>query len=102
MSGLFLLLRKGLVREAMSLGISECARSLGCWPCANGILASNACSVGFAVPPQELPTIRSRLLLSKPQISPLITDSHGPSSSHCCIGEELMPVCSWADEPTNI
>src|SRR6266849_6188419 len=63
------------------------------------IPAEDAHSGRFAVPPKELQTIRSRLPLSKPQISPLITDSHGPSSSHRCIGGELMPVCSWADEP---
>src|SRR5713101_8827861 len=65
------------------------------------IPAEDAHSGRFAVPPKELQTIRSRLPLSKPQISPLITDSHGPSSSYCCIGEELMPVCCWADEPTD-
>jgi hypothetical protein len=59
----------------------------------NDCFAPDAHSGRFAVPPKELPTIRSRLPLSKPQISPLITDSHGPSSSHCCIGEELMPAC---------
>src|ERR1700676_3615725 len=64
--------------------------------------APDAHSGRFAVPPKELPTIRSRLPLSKPKISPLITDSHGPSSSHCCIGEELMPACCRADEPTDV
>jgi len=66
------------------------------------IAAEEAHSGRFAVPPKELPTIRSRLPLSKPQISPLITDSHGPSSSHCCIGEELMPVGSWPDERNDV
>jgi hypothetical protein len=49
--------------------------------CANDSFAPDARSVGFAVPPKELPMIRSLLPLAEPQISSLIADSHSPSSS---------------------
>jgi hypothetical protein len=43
--------------------------------CANDSFAPDARSVGFKVPPKELPTIRSLFPLAKPQISSLIADS---------------------------
>src|SRR5882672_1405065 len=61
--------------------------------CANDGFAPDARSVGFKVPPEELPTIRSLLPLAKPQISSLIAHPHSPSSGDCCTGEELMPGC---------
>src|SRR6266853_2981554 len=60
---------------------------------ANDSFAPDARSVGFKVPPEELPTIRSLLPLAKPQISSLIAHPHSPSSGDCCTGEELMPAC---------
>jgi hypothetical protein len=48
--------------------------------CANDRFAPDARSVGFKVPPEELPTIRSLFPLAKTQISFLIADSHSPSS----------------------
>src|SRR5882672_9227373 len=61
--------------------------------CANDGFAPDARSVGFKVPPEELPTIRSLLPLAKPQISSLIADSHGPSSGDYCTGDELKAAC---------
>ena len=59
----------------------------------NDSFAPDARSVGFKVPPEELPTIRSLLPLAKPQISSLIADSHGPSSGDYCTGDELKAAC---------
>src|SRR5882762_6920607 len=88
---------------AISSLIDRYAQAITCLPSvfqirifldyANDSFAPGACSVGFAVPPQELPTIRSLFPLAKPQISSLIADAHSPSSGDCCTGEELMPAC---------
>src|SRR5229473_2106373 len=59
---------------------------------ANDSFAPDAHSGGFAIPPKELPTIRSLFPLSKPQISPLIANSHSSSSGVYCPGDELIPV----------
>jgi hypothetical protein len=62
---------------------------------ANDSFAPDTHPGGFAVPPKELPTIRSLLPTAKPQISSLIADSHGPSSGDCCTGDEFMSA-RWA------
>jgi hypothetical protein len=61
---------------------------------ANDSFAPDADSGGFAVPPEELPTIRSLLPLAKPQISSRIADSHGPSSGDYCTGDKLK-AAGW-------
>src|SRR5713226_8596431 len=88
---------------AISSLIDRYAQAITCLPsvfqirifldCANDSFAPDARSVGFKVPPEEFPTIRSLLPLAKPQISSLIADAHSPSSGDCCTGEELMPSC---------
>src|SRR6266481_4359095 len=89
---------------AISSLIDRYAQAITCLPSvfqiwillngANDSFAPDADSGGFAVPPEELPTIRSLLPLAKPQISSLIADSHGPSSGDYCTGDELKPACS--------
>src|SRR5882762_3643232 len=75
---------------AISSLIDRYAQAITCLPSvfqiwilvdgANDSFAPDARSVGFKVPPEELPTIRSLLPLAKPQISSLVADSHSPSS----------------------
>src|SRR6266566_8909269 len=88
---------------AISSLIDRYAQAITCLPSvfqirvlldgANDSFAPDAHSGGFAVPPEELPTIRSLLPLAKPQISSLIADAHSPSSGNCCTGDEPMPAC---------
>src|SRR6266481_933435 len=75
---------------AISSLIDRYAQAITCLPSvfqiwillngANDSFAPDADSGGFAVPPEELPTIRSLLPLAKPQISSLIAHPHSPSS----------------------
>jgi len=67
---------------AISSLIDRHAQTITCLPsvfqiwifldCANDSFAPDAHSGGFAVPPEELPTIRSLFSLAKPQTSALI------------------------------
>jgi hypothetical protein len=59
---------------------------------ANDGFATDPDSVGLAVPPKELATIRPTLPMAESQISSLIADAHDPSSGDCCTGDELMPA----------
>src|SRR5258708_3634848 len=93
LGGLFFLIRPAISQCCplrIACFVDRYAQAITCLPSvfqirvlldgANDSFAPDAHSGRFAVPPKELPTIRSLLPLAKPQISSLIADAHSPSS----------------------